>query len=84
MIPYSGPTPPTINESRPGQHTLPSDLSDSREQPLTGDGRRVLRGGSRSNLQVVLCCSARFYDHPPVRNNKAGVRLVCRPPPLSY
>jgi formylglycine-generating enzyme required for sulfatase activity len=43
---------------------------------LEGDDRRVLRGGSWSDLQYVARCAYRYGDLPSYGLNDLGFRLV--------
>ncbi|MCK4604776.1 MAG: SUMF1/EgtB/PvdO family nonheme iron enzyme [Deltaproteobacteria bacterium] len=56
------------------------DAKDGREDPVTGEGRRVVRGGSWSNFQQLVRAAYRDYSAPYVRNSLLGVRLACSSP----
>jgi formylglycine-generating enzyme required for sulfatase activity len=55
----------------------PYDLKDGRENPITGDARRVVRGGSWNNNQDNARAAYRNHNNPDNRNNNVGFRLVC-------
>jgi formylglycine-generating enzyme required for sulfatase activity len=54
--------------------------TDGREDPVTGDGGRVVRGGSWRRDQVNARAAFRSGDRPGNRNNSQGFRLVCSSP----
>ena len=53
------------------------DAGDGREYIITGDGRRVLRGGSWYDFQTVARASYRCWSRPFYRLSSFGFRLVC-------
>jgi len=60
--------------------SYPYEATDGREDPLTGDGRRVVRGGSWNSNLVVARASARSGNDPSGRDDDVGFRLVCVSP----
>jgi formylglycine-generating enzyme required for sulfatase activity len=54
--------------------------TDGREEPITGDGRRVVRGGSWDDVRDSARAASRFDDAPVDRGNGLGFRLVCSSP----
>jgi formylglycine-generating enzyme required for sulfatase activity len=58
----------------------PYDAADGRETPVTGDGRRAVRGGSFGSFQGSVRAAYRYFDLPNVRNNGLGFRVVCSSP----
>ncbi|NTV64522.1 MAG: formylglycine-generating enzyme family protein, partial [Oscillochloris sp.] len=49
------------------------------EKAFTDDNRRVLRGGGYSRKRTIVRCGARAWDHPDVRGNDGGFRVVVSP-----
>jgi formylglycine-generating enzyme required for sulfatase activity len=58
------------------------DASDGREELITGDDRRVVRGGSWRFSQVYARAACRFRSLPDDRLNSLGFRVVCSSPIL--
>jgi formylglycine-generating enzyme required for sulfatase activity len=58
----------------------PYEATDGRENPITGDGRRVVRGGSWGYYQVLARPAYRLRSDPDDRGGNVGVRLVCSSP----
>ena len=56
------------------------DVADGREHPKTGDGRRVLRGGSWADGRVNARAVYRFWNDPYYRLSDVGFRLLCASP----
>lgn len=51
--------------------------TDGRENPLTGDGRRVVRGGSWDSGQDLARAAYRAHGYPVGRRSGQGFRVVC-------
>ena len=60
----------------------PYAADDGRESMTSGDGRRVLRGGSWYYLQVSARAAYRNYGYPEYRFNNVGFRLCSSSPIL--
>jgi formylglycine-generating enzyme required for sulfatase activity len=58
----------------------PYDAKDGREDPVTGDGRRVVRGGSWSVDHQSARAASRLNYAPDDRLDLLGVRLACSSP----
>jgi formylglycine-generating enzyme required for sulfatase activity len=58
----------------------PYDPHDGRENPITGDGRRVVRGGSWYYDQGRARAACRLRNLPDSRVNALGFRVVCSSP----
>ena len=58
----------------------PYPYEPSREDALTGDGRRVVRGGSWFNDRGDARAACRGGLDPYYRDNDVGFRLVCLAP----
>jgi formylglycine-generating enzyme required for sulfatase activity len=58
----------------------PYEATDGRENPITGDGRRVVRGGSWVNSRADARAAYRYRSLPDLRYDYLGVRLVCSSP----
>jgi formylglycine-generating enzyme required for sulfatase activity len=56
------------------------DAEDGREHPITGDGRRVLRGGSWDDHRDDARAAARSRYGPGDRYGGVGLRLLCSSP----
>jgi formylglycine-generating enzyme required for sulfatase activity len=56
------------------------NASDGREELITGDDRRVVRGGSWSGDQDVARAAYRLRRLPVNRNDYLGFRVVCSSP----
>jgi len=54
----------------------PYDATDGREAPSPPGGRRVVRGGSWVDVQVVARASFRFDFAPDYRLGSLGLRVV--------
>jgi formylglycine-generating enzyme required for sulfatase activity len=58
----------------------PYDATDGREDPVSGDGRRAVRGGSWNHNQPLARAAYRDYRAPNYRLDLLGVRLACSSP----
>jgi formylglycine-generating enzyme required for sulfatase activity len=58
----------------------PYEATDDRENPITGDGRRVVRGGSWDGGRDLARAASRHGVNPANRDYPLGVRLVCSSP----
>jgi formylglycine-generating enzyme required for sulfatase activity len=58
----------------------PYAAGDGRESPMTGDGRRVLCGGSWGLDPILARATCRCHDPPGLRSGGCGVRVVCASP----
>lgn len=58
----------------------PYDAKDGREDPVTGEGRRVVRGGSWNYSQQAARAAYRGDGTPYYRHYSLGVRLACSSP----
>jgi formylglycine-generating enzyme required for sulfatase activity len=56
------------------------DAQDGREHPISGDGRRVLRGGSWVDYRGDARAAARRGYSPNDRHYSVGLRLLCSSP----
>jgi formylglycine-generating enzyme required for sulfatase activity len=60
------------------QYRYPYDSTDGRERVDLGDSyRRIVRGGSYTNIPFFLRSALRGYDRPSFRTLRQGFRLVC-------
>jgi len=62
--------------------SYPYQETDGREDPISGQGRRVLRGGSWFNDRHYALASCRVFNHPDNRYYNIGFRVV-RSSPIS-
>jgi len=60
--------------------SYPYVSSDGRENPITGDGPRVVRGGSWGNFSGGARATYRYNGNPVVRDGGQGFRVVCSSP----
>ena len=58
------------------------DAGDGRESIITGDGHRVVRGGSWFSSQGLARATVRNRAHPDLRSFDIGFRVVCSSPIL--
>ncbi len=58
----------------------PYDAGDGREEPLSGKGRRVVRGGSWDYSQYDARAAYRVNHVPGLRYGSLGLRVVCLSP----
>ena len=57
-----------------------NEYDNPKRVDLSGDARRVVRGGSWNALQVVARAAFRRFHIPAERNNLLGFRVVCSSP----
>jgi formylglycine-generating enzyme required for sulfatase activity len=62
--------------------SYPYDATNGRENPLTGDGRRVVRGGSWADDPEGARAAFRFWVVPYDRGYDVGLRVACLAPIL--
>lgn len=55
----------------------PYNVGDGREEPLSGKGRRVVRGGTWISGQSFARAACRLSYDPGSRNDDLGLRVVC-------
>ena len=60
----------------------PYTADREREDPDQADARRVVRGGGWFNYRGLARCAYRLLNHPGLRINVLGVRVVCVSPIL--
>ncbi len=61
-------------------HDYPYQIDDGREKAVSGDDRRVLRGGSWSSNRGRARAAYRSSNRPDDRNDVIGFRLCCLSP----